>query len=216
MSTPHDQPLSSAGETQARPVVFDVGGVLIDWNPRHLYRKLFAGDDAAMEYFLTHICSATWNLMQDAGRSFAEGVAELTERYPEYAALIAAFHERWEEMVPGPIEGTLEILRLLKQRGIPLYVITNFSVEKFTLTRRRFDFFTLFEGIIVSGEVRLIKPDPAIYLRFLSEYDLRAGDCVFVDDSFLNVHAAQAIGMQGIQFQSPQQLQRELAALQLL
>jgi 2-haloacid dehalogenase len=197
-------------------VVFDVGGVLIDWNPRHLYRKLFAGDDMAMEYFLTHICSATWNLMQDAGRTFDEGVSELIGRYPDYADLIRAFHERWEEMVPGAIEGSVEILESLKKRDVPLYSITNFSAEKFALTRRRFVFFDYFDGIVVSGKVRLIKPDPAIYLYLLSEYGLKAGNCIFIDDHPRNLDGAKAVGMHTLHFQSPEQLRSEFARLGLL
>jgi 2-haloacid dehalogenase len=197
-------------------LIFDIGGVLIDWNPRYLYRKLFPGDEAAMEHFLTHICSTTWNLMQDAGRSFAEGVAELTARYPEHAALITAYHERWEEMVPDAIAETVEIFWALKAQQVPLYAITNFSSEKFALMRRRFEFCRAFEGIVVSGEVRLIKPDPAIYLRLLEKYGLNAEDCMFIDDSFINVRGAEAVGMQTLYFQSPQQLRGELKRLQLL
>lgn len=148
-------------------VIFDVGGVLIQWDPRHLYRRLFNGDDAAMERFLTHVCSMTWNLMQDAGRPFADGVAQLSARFPEHASLIEAFDSHWQEMVPDVIDETVEIARALHDRGVPLFALTNFSTEKFPLVRRRFDVFDLFEGIVVSGEIGVVKPDRAIYLHLL-------------------------------------------------
>lgn len=197
-------------------VVFDVGGVLLDWNPRYLYRQLFDGDDQAMEYFLTHICSNTWNLLQDAGRPFSEAVSELSLRYPEYAHHIIAYDQRWEEMIAGAIDASVDILRQLNDRNVPLYAITNFSTEKFSLVRYQFDFFDRFDGIIVSGAVRLLKPDPAIYLRLLNDYDLNAEDCVFIDDSAINVSGAERVGMQAIHFQSAQQLQQVLTEQGLL
>jgi haloacid dehalogenase-like hydrolase len=134
-------------------VIFDVGGVLIDWNPRHLYRKLFDGDaDDAMERFLAEVCTPEWNLRQDAGRPFAEAVAELAERFPEHADLIAAYDLRWEEMLQGAHVETVEIVRELRAQGTPLYCLTNSSTEKFPLMQRRFDVFDLFDGIVVSGE----------------------------------------------------------------
>ncbi|MFO1350344.1 MAG: HAD family phosphatase [Gammaproteobacteria bacterium] len=198
-----------------RNVVFDVGGVLLDWNPRYLYRKLFT-EEAAMEHFLTHVCSYTWNLMQDAGRPFADGLVELKSRYPEHAGMINAYHQRWEEMVAGEIAGSVAILSALRKRKVPLFAITNFSTEKFVQVERRYDFFRAFSGIVVSGEVRLIKPDPAIYLRLLHENRLKAGECVFIDDSLINVRGAEAVGMHAIHFRSPAQLRDDLAQLELL
>ena len=199
---------------QPTTVVFDVGGVLLDWNPRYLYRKLF-DDEAVMEHFLTHICSNTWNLMQDAGRSFADGVAELSTRYPEHADLIAAYDTRWLETVNGTIEQSVTLLERLKAQNTPVYAITNYSREKFAITRQQFDFPQLFDGVVVSGEVRLLKPDPAIYLRLLNDYQLQAEDCVFIDDSPVNVTGAQRVGMHAIHFQTPQQLEDELTSLGL-
>lgn len=214
------------GSRDDRAVVFDVGRVLIEWDPRHLYRGLFGvtGDGsaadaeraAAMEHFLTHVCSHTWNLLQDAGRSFADAVAELSERHPEHATLIAAYDSRWEEMVPGAIDGSVEILERLAASGVPLYAITNFSREKFAQTRARFDFFRHFRAILVSAEVRLIKPDPAIYLRLCADHGLQPADCVFIDDSPINVAAAEQVGMHGVLFRSPEQLGRALGGLELL
>jgi len=200
-----------------RAAVFDFGGVLIEWDPRHLYRKIFgAGEEAAMERFLAFVCSATWNLMQDAGRSFDEAVAELTARFPGEAERIAAYHHRWEEMVPHDFPDTVAVVEALKAAGVPLYGITNFSAEKFAPTRRRFAFFELFDGIVVSGEVRLVKPDPAIFLHFLERHGLVAGECVFIDDSPVNVAAARRLGFHGIDFAGAADLRDRLETWGLL
>jgi len=197
-------------------VVFDIGGVLLDWNPRYLFRQLFSDDEAEMEHFLTHICSNTWNLLQDAGRPFAEAVVELSARYPDYSDYITAYDQRWEETIAGCFQDTVTILKTLQAQQTPLYAITNFSSEKFVLCQQRFDFLNDFHGTIVSGKVRLLKPDPAIYLRLLQDHDLQAEDCVFIDDSINNVRGAEAVGMHAIHFQSPQQLQQELNRLGLM
>ncbi|MGE5442658.1 MAG: HAD family hydrolase [Bacteroidota bacterium] len=192
-------------------VIFDVGGVLIDWNPRHLYRKLFAGDgDDAMEWFLAEVCTPEWNLQQDAGRPFAEAVAELTRRFPEHAELIAAYDTRWEEMVRGAHDETIEIVRELKTQGTPLYCLTNFSAEKFPSMRRRFDVFDLFDGIVVSAEIGMVKPDPAAYRYLVERFGLEASSCLFVDDVEANVEAAASIGMQAVRYLSSRQLRRDM------
>lgn len=192
-------------------IVFDIGGVLLDWDPRHLYRKLFA-DEAAREWFLTHVCTPDWNREQDRGRPWSEAVAGLTRAFPEWSAEIAAFDTRWSETVAGPIEGSVDILRRLHADGAPLYAITNFSAEKFELARARFDFLSLFRGVIVSAEEKLLKPDPAIYQMLLSRYGLAAARCLFIDDVQHNVDAARAIGMQAARFVDPPTLRRDLAA----
>lgn len=204
------------GGAAVAAVVFDVGGVLIEWNPRHLYRKLFGGDDAAMERFLTEVCSPAWNLRQDAGRSWADAIAEGAGRWPEHAALIRAFDERWEEMVPGPLDATIALVEALKRRGVALYCLTNFSSSKFELTRRRFDVFGLFDGIVVSGEIGLVKPDPAIFRHLLQRFRLSAGRCLFVDDVPANVVAAQAVGMRAHLFRSAPALAQDLRHYRLL
>jgi 2-haloacid dehalogenase len=198
-------------------VIFDVGGVLIDWNPRHLYRKLFGGDsDGAMERFLAEVCTPEWNLRQDAGRPFAEAVAELTERFPDHADLIAAYDVRWEEMVPGAHDETIDIVRELKAQGTPLYCLTNFSREKFPLIRRRFDVFDLFDGIVVSAEIGMVKPDPAVYRYLVERFGLEAPSCLFVDDVEANVGAASSIGMQAVRYLSGRQLRRDLRMREVL
>jgi len=190
--------------------VFDVGGVLIDWNPRHLYRKLF-DDEAEMETFLATVCTPSWNLEMDGGKPFATGVAELSARFPDRAGLIRAFHERWQEMVPRAIDGTVTILRDLKRSGHALYAITNFSAEKFALERRRWSFLKWFDGLVVSGEIGAVKPDPAIYRRLLEDYRLDPAACLFIDDSPANVAGAMAVGMRGHRFTDPEALHRALA-----
>lgn len=181
-------------------VVFDIGNVLIRWDPRNLYRKLFAGNTALMEWFLANICSATWNLEQDRGRSFAEAVAECTARFPDWEAYIRAYDERWIETLDGTISENVALLRRLDQAGVPLYAITNYSAEKFGLTRTLFSFFGMFRGIVVSGEERLVKPDPRIYWLLFERYALDPTTCVFIDDSTANVSGAQKAGMTAIHY----------------
>ncbi len=197
-------------------VVFDIGNVLIEWDPRHLYRTLFEGYEDLMEHFLDNVCTPAWNLEQDRGRPWDEAVALLTAEHPDCAELIRAYHERWEEMVPGPVDGTPDLLLALKERGVPLYAITNFSADKLALTRRRFDFLNLFDGVVVSGEEGLLKPDPAIYRLLLERYGLEAAGCLFIDDTPENAEAARAVGMAAHHFTGADRLQAELERLGLL
>lgn len=199
-----------------RVVVFDIGGVLLEWDPRHLYRNIFDGDEAKVEWFLTHVCTTSWNWMQDIGRPFDEAVAELTARFPEHTQLIAAYHERWEEMVPYAYADAVAILDDAKAAGVPVYAITNFPGEKLELARKRFRFFDLFEGMVVSSEVRLIKPDPAIFIHFLERFGLEAGECVFIDDSPVNAAAAGKLGFHGFAYESAAGLRAALEGWGLL
>lgn len=193
-------------------VVFDLGGVLIDWNPRHLYRRVFAGDTAAMEDFLANVCTPAWNHQQDLGRTWADAVAECSARFPQHAALIRLYAERWDEMVTGAIEPTVDILKALKAAGWPLYAITNFSAETYPRMVERFSFLQLFDGIVVSGYERVGKPDRAIYRILFERYRLEPGHCLFIDDAALNVEGSEAVGMPAIHYHSPQQLAADLAA----
>ncbi len=193
-------------------MIFDFGGVLIDWNPRHLYRKFFA-DEAAMEKFLAEVCSPHWNEQQDAGRPFAEAVALLVAEYPEQAELIHAFWERWDEMVAGALEPTVAVMRELKDAGYPLYGLSNWSAETFPRARPRFAFFDWFETIVLSGEVKMSKPDPRIFELILKKIGKPAPQCVFIDDSAVNVTTAQRLGFQVIHFQSAELLREELLKL---
>ncbi|MBV9430401.1 MAG: HAD family phosphatase [Hyphomicrobiales bacterium] len=196
-------------------VIFDVGNVLLDWNPRHLYRKLF-DDEERMEWFLANICTPAWNLEQDRGRSFPEAVRELILLHPEWEREIRAFDERWHEMIPGEIAGSIELLSTLKQRGIRLFALTNFSREKYEETFARFPFLREFEGVIVSGQERLLKPDAAIFRLLLERYACEASRCLFIDDSARNVEGARRIGMQALLFTGAADLERDLERLGLL
>lgn len=196
-------------------VVFDLGGVLLDWNPRYLYRQLF-DDDVAMERFLSAVCSPEWNERQDAGRPWSEAVAELTARHPDQAALITAYYQRWPEMLGGDMPETVELLKELKEQGLRLYALTNWSHETFPVARSRFAFLEWFEGIVVSGEERLVKPDPAIFHRLLLRYNIAPSRAVYIDDSPRNVSAAEGVGLHGLRFVDARSLRKDLIALGLL
>ena len=207
-------PVSPAQSAAIDVVIFDLGGVLVDWNPRYLYRKLF-DDDAAMEHFLSEVCSPEWNERQDAGRLWRDAVAELAVRHPDKAALITAYHQRWPEMLGSDLPETVELLKELKEQGLRIYALTNWSHETFPGARSRFAFLDLFEGIVVSGEERLIKPDPAIFHRLLARYDITPQRAVYIDDSPRNVAAAARVGLHALRFVDARQLRRELTALRL-
>ena len=198
-----------------KAVVFDLGGVLIDWDPRYLYRKLL-DDEAAVEEFLATVCTPAWNAEQDRGRPFAEGVAELVERHPVHAAAITAYHERWPEMLGGAAGGTVEVLAELRAAGVPVYALTNWSAETFGIARERFEFLEWFDGVLVSGEERMIKPDPAIFRLLLDRFGLDPGATFYIDDSPANVAAADRLGFDAVRFTSPAQLRRDLEARGLL
>jgi 2-haloacid dehalogenase len=196
-------------------VVFDLGGVLIDWNPRHLYRKLIA-DEAAMETFLSTVCTQVWNEHQDAGRTFAEAAAILRAQHPHHAALIDAYGARFDEMMKGAIEGSVTILETLHRRGVPLYALSNWSHETFPIAQRRFEFLKLFRGMVISGEVGVIKPDPRIFRILLERHRIEPDHAVYIDDNPRNAEAALAFGIHGIHFTDPEKLRRELEDLRLL
>lgn len=195
-------------------VVFDVGNVLIDWNPRHLFRKLLP-DDAAVERFLAEVCPQSWNVEQDRGRSWAEGVAEAIARHPDQADLIRAYDARWPETVSGPIERSVTAMRRLKSAGVRVLGITNYSAEKWAISQERFDFLNDFDGVVVSAHEGLIKPDPAIFELCFTRYAVDPARAVFIDDSPANCAASEACGMRAIQFTGATDPIAALAALGL-
>jgi len=196
-------------------VIFDFGGVLIEWDPRNLYRRYF--DDAeSMERFLEEIDFMEWNALQDKGRPFAEGVADLTAQFPQHADLIRAYHEHWEESIGEPITPVIEILKRVKAAGWPVYGLSNWSMETFPIIRKQHTFFNLLDGYLLSGEVKLVKPDPAIFQRMLEKIGRKPEECVFIDDNPANVVAARALNIVTIQYRSPEQLERELQQLGIL
>jgi 2-haloacid dehalogenase len=199
-----------------RPViVYDLGGVLIDWNPRHLYRKLIE-DEATMEWFLAEVCDTAWNEEQDRGRSFAEAIEEAAARHPEYRPLIAAYFERWAEMMAGEINGAVAVLEELRSAGYELHALTNWSAETFPHARERFAFLEWFESILVSAEVGLIKPDPAIFRLLLDRIGRTPPECIYIDDNPKNVASAAALGFEAIAFESAAQLRGALDGRGLL
>ncbi|QNK01941.1 HAD family hydrolase [Dyella telluris] len=200
---------------QVDTVIFDLGNVLIGWDPRRLYRQLIP-DEAQMEWFLREVCSSEWNEQQDAGRPWAEATAVLRARFPEHAALIDAYHLRWEETLVGAMDDSVALLAELRARGVRLLALTNWSQETFPIARQLFPFLQWFEGIVVSGEERLIKPDPRIYQRLLERYQVEPSTALYIDDSARNVAAAEALGMQGWWFRDAEGLRRRLIELELL
>jgi 2-haloacid dehalogenase len=203
-------------QAQDNPViVFDLGGVLIDWNPRHLYRKLFE-DEALMEWFLEEVCHDAWNLEQDRGRSFADAIEEAALRHPDQRAMIEAYHRRWDEMIAGEIAGSVAILEELAAAGYELHALTNWSAETFPTARGRFAFLERFTTILVSGDERLVKPDARIYQLLLERIAHPAQRCIYIDDSPPNVAAAAALGFDAIRFTSPPQLRAALVSRGLL
>ncbi len=192
-----------------KTIIFDLGGVLIDWDPRYLYRKLF-DTEAEVEDFLTRICTHDWNEQQDAGRPFAEGIALLTEKHPEQRHLIEAYFDRWSEMLGGAHDGTVEVLDELRGRDVRLFALTNFSAETFPVARQRYEFLSWFEGILVSGEEGMKKPDPRIFRLLAERFDLTLEGAAFIDDVPKNVEAARRLGVHAIHFTSPPELQRDI------
>lgn len=190
-------------------VVFDVGNVLLRWDPRLVYRELIP-EPERLEWFMQNVCTAAWNIEQDRGRSWADAVALLVSQHPEWEREIRAYDERWHESVPGVIADSVAVLGELKGRGDKVYAITNFSREKWAECLIRFPFLQSFDGVIVSAHERLIKPDPAIFELLLNRYDLVAGDCIFVDDSAKNIDGARGVGMQAVHFVEPIDLRSEL------
>lgn len=193
-------------------IIFDLGNVLIGWDARRLYNR-FLPDPQAVDSFLEQIRFSEWNAKQDAGRPFREGVAELTREFPHYADLIDAYDVHWEESLTGTHDETIEIVRQLKYAGWRLYLLSNFSVEKFELIRSKHDFFDVFDDMIISGEHKTVKPDPAIFNIALHRIGCSAEECLFIDDSLPNIETASRLGFQTIHYQSPTQLKFELKRL---
>ncbi len=195
-----------------KTVIFDLGGVLIDHDPRYLYRSLFEHEHEISD-FLDNVCTVEWNEMQDAGRTIAEATAERIALYPDHADLIRAYYERWPEMLNGAVDGTVEILDELRGNNMPLYALTNFSAETFVTARTIYDFLDWFQGILVSGEEKLIKPDPRIYERMLDRFNIDPADAIFIDDRKKNVVAASNLGIHGIHFSTSEKLRADLLAI---
>ena len=196
-------------------VVFDLGGVLIDWNPRYLYRTLF-DDDEAMEEFLATVTTQEWNTAQDAGRPWSEAVEELATRHPERRALIEAYWRRWPETLGDAIAPTVAVLDELRSAGVRLFALSNWSGETFPLARPRYPFLEWLEGIVISGDEGLVKPDPRIFAVLTDRYGLVPVETVFVDDQVGNVEVAARLGFQAIRFVDADGLRADLHRLGIL
>lgn len=196
-------------------IVFDLGGVLIDWNPEYVFRQVIPEADRR-QYFFDHICTHEWNVEQDAGRSLAEATQLLVDQYPDWAPEIRAYYDRWEEMLGGPIPDTVELLREIRDRGEHrLLALTNWSAETFPVALARYDFLQWFEGIVVSGDEKTRKPFPDIYQTLLSRYSVEPAQAVFIDDGLKNVQGAEQVGIRGIHFQNADALRQTLRAWNL-
>jgi 2-haloacid dehalogenase len=191
-------------------IIFDLGGVLIDWNPSYLFDNLF-DDNEKKKHFFEYICTPQWNEEQDGGRSLKEGTELLVNLHPEWKEYIEAFYGRWEEMLGGPIHETVDIFRDLKQSGrYRLYALTNWSGELFPIALERYDFLHWFDGRVVSGDEKMRKPFPEFYQLTLNRFNLQPERTLFIDDNLRNVKAAEDLGIQAIRFESPTQLRKDL------
>jgi 2-haloacid dehalogenase len=205
-----------SGIAAVQAIIFDLGGVLIDWDPRYLYRPIFGDDVASMEDFLTRICPPDWNRQMDAGVSFADAVAQRQREFPEHAELIALWRDGWPQMLHGALPQTVDVLAELRARSHRLVALTNWSAETFPIALDRFQFLRWFEDIVVSGAERLAKPDPRIYRLTLERNRLDPGRTIFIDDVPANVHAAAALGIDALHFQGAAGLRADLERRGLL
>lgn len=201
---------------ETNTIIFDLGGVLIDWNPDYVFEKFF-DDREKKQFFFENICTSAWNEEQDAGRLIQEATNELVAMHPEWEEAIRAYYGRWTEMLGGPIYESVEIFRRLKQKGkYKFYALTNWSAELFPIALERYDFLHWFDGRVVSGEEKTRKPFPAIYRVLLERFSIDPAKAVFIDDSLRNISGAEAVGLRGLYFQQPAALEIELQKLGLL
>lgn len=197
-------------------VVFDFGGVLVDWNPRYLYRNVFDSEEE-MEYFLGNICTEAWNMEQDAGRSLKEGTEVLVQQYPEHEPLIRRYYDEWELMIRDEIHENTRLIQPLKEQGYRVLGLTNWSAETLPIAKQQFDFFDALEGMVVSGEEKVVKPDERIYQILIKRFGILPQNSLFIDDNINNIHAANSIGFQTIHVKDTDfSLESELKQLKML
>ncbi len=199
-----------------KAIIFDYGNVLLEWNPRHVYRHYFPDDNEGMERFLHEVDFMSWNAQQDRGRTFIEGVADLSQQFPHHAHLIQAYHDHWKESIGNALTGTVDILKELKQAGYSLYGLTNWSAETFPYARAKYAFFDLFDDMVISGTVGYVKPEPEIYHILLEKIGRPAQECLFIDESFTNIQQANTMRFKTIHFTSPEQLKQKLIEMELV
>lgn len=202
--------------TPVNTIIFDLGGVLIDWSPMYVYRDYFDSEEKR-EYFFSHICTPDWNEEQDAGRSIVEATQELVDRFPDWEQPIRDFYGRWTEMLKGPIQETVDIFRALKASGrYRLYALTNWQADLFNIALVRYNFLHWFDGRVVSGEEKMRKPSPEFYRLLLDRYQVDPDRAVFIDDNLRNVKAAEMLGIRSVHFQSPALLAAALKSFSVL
>jgi len=197
-------------------IIFDYGNVLIEWNPRYVYNRYFPDNLEEMERFLKEVDFMGWNNLQDKGRTFTEGVADLSTQFPHHTHLIQAYNDHWKDSIGVAYTDTVEILKQLKQMGYPLYGLSNWSAETFPYAQEKFDFFPLFDDMVVSGYVGHVKPEPEIYQLLLEKIQRPAQECLFIDDSLPNIDQANKMGFVTIHHQSSLQLRSDLEKLNIL
>ena len=202
--------------TNIKAIIFDYGNVLVEWNPRFIYQHYFPNDPEGMEAFLEEISFMDWNALQDKGRSFADGVAELSRQFPQHAQLIQTYHDHWIDSIGEIYWATVDIMRELKQKGFGIYGLSNWSAETFPYAREKFDFFHLFDDMVISGEVGHVKPQPEIFHILLEKIGKPARECLFIDDALPNIQQANTMGFNTIHFTSPEQLRQKLTEMRLL
>lgn len=203
-------------ENKIDTIIFDLGGVLVDWNPVYLYRKVFNGDEEKMNWFLQNVCTMDWNMEQDGGRTIAEGNAIKIAEFPEYEDLINLYYGKWTQMLSGPITENVELFKKLKKSGnYKIYALTNWSNEKWDIAVEIFPFFRDFDGVVVSGKEKIRKPSPEIYNLILNRYQINPEKAIFIDDNIDNIVAAKTFKIQGVHFKSDSSLKKELELLKL-
>jgi 2-haloacid dehalogenase len=202
-------------DSKFNTVVFDFGGVLIDWKRNYLYDKVFE-DKVDMEWFLENVCSDEWNMLQDEGVPFSETIPDLQWKFPEYSDKIAMYASRWSEMVGGPINGTVKILKEIQSNNFPVYGLTNWGADTFPIVFKKFAFLRSLDGIVVSGDEKKVKPDPEIYQILIDRYQINPEKCIFIDDNFMNIESAKTLGFKTILFVSPESLRQDLFLLKIL
>ncbi|MBV6452299.1 MAG: Phosphoglycolate phosphatase [Anaerolineales bacterium] len=201
--------------TNIKAIIFDFGNVLLEWNPWYVYRRHF-DNEGAMKEFFHEVDFTAWNARQDKGRTFKEGVADHAQKFPQYAHLFQAYHDHWKDSIGEAITGSVEILKRLKAKGYPLYGLSNWSAETFPFAREKYDFFELFDDMVISADVRAVKPEPEIFEIMLGKIRKPANECLFIDDSLANIEQAKRMGFVTIHFTSPERLENELKEMELL
>jgi len=197
-------------------IIFDLGGVLVDWKPEYVYRKIFNDDEEKVQWFLNTVCTSEWNMQQDAGRTIKEAEKIKIDEFPEYKDLITLYYKEWSNMFSGPIKENVELFKKLKSSGnYKIYALTNWSAEKWDKALELFPFFKEFDGVVVSGQEKIVKPSEKIYKIILNKFQINPDKAVFIDDNFKNSEAAKKLGIHGIHYKTHNDLINHLQLLQI-